>query len=69
MPHARPEPTRSRRTVWLDNAALAALDAIHQRDGVLPSEQIRRAVLAWVERRGIKVTKTGRPRVTARKHP
>jgi hypothetical protein len=33
----------------------AGLDAVKERDGVPQSEQIRRAVRAWLEDRGIKL--------------
>jgi hypothetical protein len=39
---------------------------IWQRDGVQPSEQIRRALRAWLEAKGVKM-KTQRPRAVIRK--
>ena len=46
---------------------LEALQEIKRRDGVPVSEQVRRALQAWVESRG--VTKTERKRAVTRKRP
>lgn len=66
---------KKRYAFWIDLEYLEALDAIRVRDGVLPSEQIRRALEDWIAKKGLKVkrepviTKSGRKRVTARKRP
>jgi hypothetical protein len=46
---------------------IAALHQIKARDGINTAEQVRRAVAAWVESRGIKGE--GRTRRAARKRP
>jgi hypothetical protein len=46
---------------------LEALQEIKRRDGVPVSEQVRRALQAWVESKG--VTKTERKRALTRKRP
>jgi hypothetical protein len=46
---------------------LQALDEIKRRDGLPVSEQVRRALQAWVESKGI--TKAERKRVAPRKRP
>ena len=46
---------------WIDPEQLASLKAIHVRDGVLPSEQIRRALAAWIDQKGIKSPHPRRP--------
>jgi hypothetical protein len=51
----------------IDAALLASLQDIKRRDGVPVSEQVRRALQAWVESRG--VTKTERKRAATRKRP
>jgi hypothetical protein len=57
---------RKRYTFWIDEHHVAALDTIQQRDGVLPSEQIRRALEAWFVHRGLK-PKPERKRPASRK--
>lgn len=51
----------------LDEDVMAALREIKERDGVPVSEQVRRALLAWVESKGVKVTKAERKRPASRK--
>ena len=58
---------KKRYTFWIDPEQAAALDHVRERDGVLPSEQIRRALIDWFKKKG--VAKTGRKRVVARKRP
>ncbi len=43
------------------------MDAVRERDGVEPSEQIRRALRAWLEEKG--VIKAERKRPVSRKRP
>ena len=49
----------------IDAALLDGLQAIKERDGVPVSEQVRRAIQAWLESKGITVAKADRKRVTA----
>jgi hypothetical protein len=44
----------------------AGLKAVKDRDGIPESEQIRRALREWLERRGV-IEKADRKRVTSRK--
>jgi len=60
-------PGRRIATFRLDDDLLKGLKAVHQRDGVPPSEQARRAIRAWLEAKG--VVKAERKRVAARKRP
>jgi hypothetical protein len=41
-------------SVWLNPSQIAGLKKVRERDGVLPSEQIRRAIDAWLARKGIR---------------
>lgn len=57
--------TRSRYNFWIDDSQREGLRAVKERDGVLESEQIRRAIDAWLVEKGI--TKTERKRPASRK--
>lgn len=56
---------RRRYSFWIDDEQADGLKAVKERDGVLESEQIRRAIDAWLIEKGVK--KTDRKRVGARK--
>jgi hypothetical protein len=56
---------RKKYSFWIDDEQAEALKVIKQRDGVLESEQIRRAIDDWVEKKG--VTKTERKRASPRR--
>jgi hypothetical protein len=58
---------RSRYTFFIDEDQRAALAAIKERDGISESEQIRRAVKAWIAEKNI--TKADRKRAVTRKRP
>jgi len=45
---------RHRYTFYIDPEQRAALAAIKERDGISESEQIRRAIKAWVEQKGVR---------------
>jgi len=60
--------TRSRYNFWIDDEQRKGLREIKERDGVLESEQIRRAINRWLEEKGVKV-KTQRKRTVSRKRP
>lgn len=47
-------------TFRLDGDLLEGLQVVYERDGVLPSEQVRRAVRAWLESKGAVAAKTAR---------
>lgn len=46
-------PPMTVRTVRITDEDWEALDAVHARDGILVSEQVRRAVKAWLESKGV----------------
>jgi hypothetical protein len=48
-------PTRKVTTFRLDDELLGALRMIWDRDGIQPSEQVRRAIRMWAESKGVKV--------------
>jgi hypothetical protein len=51
---------RKRYSFWIDDAQAEGLKQIKERDGVLESEQIRRAIDRWLQEKGVKV-KTAKP--------
>lgn len=54
--------------IRLDEAVLVALHTIRERDGIPVSEQVRRALLAWIQSKGVTV-KAERKRAATRKRP
>lgn len=48
---------------------MRAMRAVKEKDGVPVSEQIDRAVRAWLKARGVTVKKTERKRAVTRKRP
>jgi hypothetical protein len=59
-------PERARYNVFLDRAQLDGLRQVKERDGVLPAEQIRRAVDRWLAEKGIAIKRPmGRARVNS----
>lgn len=59
--------TRRIVTFRLDDELLEGLQAVQERDGILPSEQARRAIRMWLESKG--VLKTERKRRPLRSRP
>jgi hypothetical protein len=64
--------TRKRYAFWIELEQQRALDYIRIRDGVLPSEQIRRALDDWFRKNGVKaeresLVRTERKRASTRK--
>jgi hypothetical protein len=45
---------RTRYDFYIDVEALEGLRFVKDRDGILPSEQIRRAIDRWLEQKGVK---------------
>ena len=45
---------RRMHSYYLDEELSDGLDAIRERDGVLPSEQVRRAIAMWLTAKGYK---------------
>ncbi len=60
-------PTRRNTTLRLDDDLFDGLQVVWQRDGIQPSEQIRRALRVWLEEKG--VMKSDRKRALTRKRP
>jgi len=58
---------RKRYSFWIDGDQAAGLKVVKERDGVLESEQIRRALDDWLKKKGVK--KTDRKRASTRKRP
>ena len=55
-------------TFRIDEELLEGLREVWDRDGVAPSEQIRRAIRMWLESKGV-IKKAGRKRAATRKRP
>jgi metal-responsive CopG/Arc/MetJ family transcriptional regulator len=53
-------PIRRGRTIRLDDELYEGMDYVWQRDGVQPSEQVRRALRQWLQSRGVKIKETSR---------
>jgi hypothetical protein len=59
---------RRRYTFYIEPDQADALKMINERDGILPSEQIRRALDDWIEKKGVKRgTTADRRRASTRK--
>lgn len=54
-------PTRKVATFRLEDDLRAGLALVWKRDGILPSEQVRRAVRAWLESKDALTGSSGRP--------
>ena len=52
--------TRSRYNFWIDDEQREGIRQIKERDGVLESEQIRRAINRWLQEKGVKL-KSAKP--------
>jgi hypothetical protein len=61
-------PERRVTTYRIDEDLLAGLQEVWIRDGVQPSEQVRRAIRAWLEAKGVQM-KADRKRASPRKRP
>ena len=60
-------PERRVTTFRIDEELLQGLEDVFERDGILPSEQVRRAIRAWLDEKGV-LSKPERKR-GARKRP
>lgn len=60
-------PVRQNTTVRLDDELREGMQQVWDRDGIMPSEQIRRALRAWLESRGVVAKKTERKRADTRR--
>lgn len=55
--------------IRIDEELIDAMQSIRDRDGIPVSEQVRRAIQAWVETKGVIVKKADRKRAVTRKRP
>lgn len=62
---------RTAANIRLDNDLIEGMREIYEKEGILQSEQVRRAVRAWLTERGViaprTATKTARKRAATRK--
>lgn len=58
---------RKKYSFYIDDSQAEALKQIKERDGVLESEQIRRAIDDWIEKRGVNVKAASRRSLKRRK--
>ena len=58
---------RKKYSFWIDDEQADGLKELKERDGVLESEQIRRAINDWLEKKGVRLKKTERARRVTRK--
>jgi len=56
---------RKRYSFWIDDAQADGLKQVKDRDGVLESEQIRRAIDAWLNQKKVMVGRSKRARQRA----
>ena len=49
----------------IDDELLEGLRQVYEKDGVLPSEQVRRAIRKWLEDRGVQI-RSARKRASTR---
>jgi hypothetical protein len=54
-------PARLGSTFRLDEDLVEAMRLLQERDGILPSEQVRRALRPWLEEKGVLRSKTRPP--------
>ena len=52
--------TRTRHNFFIDDRQMERLREVKQRDGVPVAEQIRRAIDAWLEQKGVTKKKTAK---------
>ena len=57
---------RKRYSFWIDDEQAAGLKVVKDRDGAPESEQIRRAINDWLEKKDVR-KKAKRPRAVTRK--
>jgi hypothetical protein len=55
---------RRKYSFWIDDEQREGLKALKERDGVLESEQIRRALNEWLSKKGVNVKAERKRRVT-----
>jgi hypothetical protein len=60
---------RKQHTFRLDEDLFDGLQVVWERDGIQVSEQVRRAIRAWLETKGIAPRRAERKRAVTRKRP
>ena len=60
-------PVRKVATFRIDEDLLEGMRIVFERDGVQPSEQVRRGLRMWLESKGVMVQKPERKRASTRK--
>lgn len=63
------QPARIVTTFRIDPDLLAGLREVQERDGVLVSEQVRRAIKMWLAEKGVSIGAAVRKRAARRKGP
>ena len=56
-------------TFRLETEILSALQRVKDQDGIPVSEQVRRALIVWLESRNVALKKAERKRASTRKRP
>ena len=69
VPYAMTPSAKKQTAFRIEPEILEGLQTLKERDGVALSEQVRRALRAWLEEKGISVTKAERKRAATRKRP
>jgi len=67
LPPMPPNRDRVRYNVFIGRAQREGLRVVHERDGILPAEQIRRAIDAWLEEKGVSARAERNRAVTRRR--
>lgn len=62
-------PKRTRYNFWINEEQREGLRMLKERDGVLESEQIRRAIDAWLVEKGVTSKADRRPVASRRRRP
>jgi uncharacterized protein (DUF4415 family) len=68
MPESTRKPLTQMTTFRVDVDVLDAMRRLQERDGIVRSEQIRRALRPWLAKKGV-LTKAERKRAVTRKRP
>jgi hypothetical protein len=67
--HAMTPSAKKQTAFRIEPEILSGLQTVKERDGVPVSEQVRRALRAWLGEKGVGVTKAERKRAATRKRP
>jgi predicted DNA-binding protein len=67
VPYAMTPSVRKQTAFRIEPEILNGLQVVKERDGVPLAEQVRRALRAWLEEKGVSVTKAERKRAVTRR--